>query len=82
MTLRDDKQNLTLALPRSLLRRIKVVAAQKETSVSALIRKMLEDLVRREDDYDAAMREALADMERGLLHVGKITWTRDEIHER
>ena len=77
-----EKQNITLAIPKKLLRRVKVLAAQRETSVSALLTSLLEQLVRREDSYERAMREAFADMEKGLLRVGEITWTRDEVHER
>lgn len=78
----DEKQNITLALPKRVLRRLKVIAAQRDTSVSALLLNLLKDFVSREDAYEEAKREELKLMERGILDVGKITWTRDDVHQR
>lgn len=80
----DEKQNITLALPKRILRRAKVVAAERETSISAIIARLLEDFLRGEGDYDRAMREEIARMRKGydLGTEGKRTWTRDELHER
>lgn len=80
----DETRNLTLSLPARLLRRAKVVAAERGTSVSAIVRRSLEDLVEREDGYDDARRRAVARMENApdLGTGGTITWTRDSLHER
>lgn len=76
-------RNITLALPRDLVRRVKVIAAQRDTSISALMRGLLEDLVRREDDYDRVWSREVELMREGLdMRVGEITWTRDEVHDR
>ncbi len=40
-----ERQNVTLSLPRALLRKAKVVAAQKEKSLTELIREALEERV-------------------------------------
>ena len=42
-------QNITLAVPKSLLRRIKILAVRRNSSVSALLTGMLEELVSTED---------------------------------
>lgn len=75
---------MTLSLPKQLLRRVKVLAARRDTSVSRLMTELLEGLVAREDDYERARRRHKAIMARGLNlgTGGKITWTRDELHER
>jgi hypothetical protein len=81
----EEKQNVTLALPKRLLRRVKVAAAERDTSVSAILTRLLEDFVRsNEDDYERAKRHAVAAMKKGydLGTHGKRTWTRDELHER
>ncbi len=81
----EEKQNITLALPRRLLRRIKVAAAERDTSVSAILTGLLEDFVRqRDDDYGRARRHAVGAMKKGydLGTYGRRTWTRDELHER
>ena len=37
-----DRQNVTLSLPKSLLKKAKIVAAQEEKSLSELMREMLQ----------------------------------------
>ena len=77
-------QNITLALPKETLRQVKIIAAKRDTSVSALLKEKLEDLVHEESDYEQAHREFMEVVDRGfdLGTYGKITWTRDEAHER
>lgn len=79
-----EKQNITLSLPRDLLRRVKHLAIEKETSVSALLAKTLEELVLSENRYLEARERQKALMRKGfnLSTQGKITWDRDELHER
>jgi len=79
-----DKQNITLALPKSLLRRFKRLALDREKSVSALLRELMEDALRSGDSYERAYRRWREDMKhpRKLGTHGKATWTRDELHER
>lgn len=80
----EQTRNLTLHLPERLLKRMKVLAATRETSVSAIVREMMEDLVEREDAYHQAMTRHIAMMrnakDRGT--AGTFTWTRDSLHER
>lgn len=78
-------RNLTLALPEDLLKKLKIVAAKRESSISALVRASLESIAQEEESrFQQSWRELRADMERGYnLGLGdKIPWTRDEIHER
>ena len=76
-------RNITLALPDDLVRRAKVVAAMRDTSVSALVAEYFEALTRQEDDYDHVWREERRLMEEGLaMRVGEITWSRASTHER
>jgi hypothetical protein len=75
-------RNLTLTLPSELVRRARVVAAARDTSVSALVAEFLEQLTR-EDDYDEVWARERALMRSGLpMRVGTVTWTRDDVHER
>jgi hypothetical protein len=79
-----ENQNVTLSVPRNVLKRVKRLAADRETSVSAL---MTEALTRLADDdrrYALARRRALAAMKsaRSLGTRGRSSWTRDELHER
>ncbi len=78
------KQNVTLALSAETIRRLKVLAAERDSSISRMLTEQLEELLDRETGYDRARRQALRDLEHGWeLGLGdKVTWSRDELHER
>jgi predicted transcriptional regulator len=76
-------RNVTLSLPEDLVRRAKVLAAQRDTSVSALTAEALTQLVGGLPDYAAAWGEEERLMEQGIgLRVGEISWSRDDLHSR
>lgn len=79
-----DTQNITLSLPKAILARVKVLAAQRGTSVSRILVAALEDIVRRDRMYERARRKhmALLRRPRNLGTRGARSWTRDELHER
>lgn len=79
-----QNQNVTLSLPRDLLKRVKRVAADRDTSVSALMTEALARLADEDRRYTVARKRALAAMKsaRSLGTRGRRTWTRDELHER
>lgn len=79
-----ETQNITLSVPRRLLKRVKLLAAKRETSVSRLMTALLEELVDRDDDHERAHRRALVliDQAPSMGTSGNATWTRDEIHRR
>lgn len=74
--------NITLRLDSDLIREAKVLAAQRGTSVSRMLAGQLEELVRRDKDYVAAQRRALARLEKGLDLGWQPAGSRDELHER
>jgi hypothetical protein len=79
-----ENQNITLSIPRDLLRRVKRLAADRDTSVSALMTDALARLTDEDRRYAGARRRALAAMKsaRSLGTRGRRSWTRDELHER
>jgi hypothetical protein len=79
---RKVKQNITLRLDRGLIRRAKVVAARRETSVSQLLSEKLEEIVRQDEQYERAKRAAFADLDQAFHFGGGRTATREELHER
>jgi hypothetical protein len=81
---KTETQNITLALPKALVKKAKVIAAERETSLSALLAGLLKELVTNDEEYDRARQEHMAILARGfsLGTGGKATWTRDELHER
>ena len=78
------KQNVTLALPADTIRRLKVLAAERNSSISRMLTEQLDEMLDRESGYDAARRRALARLERGfpLGMPDRVPWSRDELHER
>ena len=62
-------QNVTLKLPADTIRKIKAVAAERGTSISALLTRTLEDLVGEAAVYQAARRRALEWLAHGW-HLG------------
>lgn len=83
-TKRRDRQNVTLSLPREVVQEVKVIAARRDTSISALMAEVLGGIVDEERGYRAARERSLRRLSRGLdLGTGGgRTWTRDELHER
>ncbi len=62
------KSNITLKLDRELLRKARVLAAEKDTWVSTLLTEQLEKAARDRDSYEKAKRRALALQTR--IHLG------------
>ena len=58
-------QNLTLKLPAETVRKAKVVAAERGTSISALVTKKIEELVGEDAEYQAAKRRAFEWLKQG-----------------
>ncbi|MFO7154290.1 MAG: CopG family transcriptional regulator [Caldicoprobacter oshimai] len=76
-------QNITLLLPKDLLRKVKHIAIDRQTSVSGLLTKMLEEIVRKEDLYEKAKLRNISLLERDNINLGtegKITWNRDDLY--
>lgn len=78
-----SSRNITLTLPADLLRRVKIIAATRDTAVSALVAEYLESLTRQEDDYEQCWRDEQRLLSEGLpMRVGQIMWSRADSHER
>jgi hypothetical protein len=75
-------QNITVRLDRRTLRKAKILAAKRNTSISGLLAEQIETLVGEDDAYEQAQRRALALLDQGFHLGGRIESTRDEWHER
>ena len=76
------KQNITLAIDGSLLKRARAVAARRGLSVSALLADELRELVAEDTAYESAQRRAAALLEDGLSLGGARVTDREALHER
>lgn len=75
------KQNITLALDKDIIQRLRMVAARRMTSVSNLLREELVALVDRAEKYDQAKAKALAFLDQGF-HLGGKPAARDDLYDR
>ena len=76
------KQNVTVSLPDYTIRKAKILAAKRGTSISGLLAEEIEKLVGEEDDYERAKGRALALLDKGFHMGGRITATRESLHDR
>ncbi len=75
-------QNLTLALPKSLIKKAKIFAITENKSLSLLVKEVLERLIGGKGVFETAMSRQKAKMETTNLGVkGKISWTREDLYE-
>jgi hypothetical protein len=76
------KQNVTVSLDKQTLRKARMIAVKRGTSISGLLARQIQDLVGEEEAYERAERQALAFLEGGFSLGGRIGVSRDELHER
>jgi hypothetical protein len=78
----NEKQNLTIRLDRKTIRKARILAAKRSTSISGLVAEQIEFLIGEEEAYENARRQALMLLDQGFDLGGKIRASRDEWHER
>jgi metal-responsive CopG/Arc/MetJ family transcriptional regulator len=79
-----ERQNVTLSLPKALLKKVKTLAVREDRSLSELLKGALEEKVKGESGYQRARDRQIALMEQGfdMGTKGKVTITREELHAR
>lgn len=79
-----EKQNITLSLPKSLLKKAKKLAVMEDRSLSDLLRETLEEKVKEETGYQRAKARQFRLMSNGLdLGTrGSVSIGREELHDR
>ena len=79
-----EKQNVTLSLPKALLKKAKRLALEEEKSFNELVRQCLEHRLSSTTGYAKARKRQLSLLESGfdLGTKGKVRVRRDEIYER
>jgi hypothetical protein len=74
-------QNLTIRLPMKTLKRARMAAARRGTSISALVAEKINEVAGEDDVYEAAKRQALRVLDRGF-RLGGRPLSRDAAHRR
>lgn len=76
-------KNITLAVEDEILDRVRIIAAEKRTSISALVREFLTDIANRDAKLSQARRELLELMDRSTGDMGPDwKWSREETYEK
>ena len=79
-----ERQNVTLSLPKTMLKKAKMLALKEDKSLSTLIRESLEEKIRKDTGYEEAMEREISLMKKGF-HLGtggRKPCPRAELHER
>lgn len=76
------KLNLTLTVEEDLLREARAVAAQRRTSVNAMVREFLANVVKEDSRRLVALERIRPLLEHPAVHLGGARVSRDELHER
>ena len=79
-----ERQNVTISLPKILLKKAKAMAALRELSLSQLLRESLEEKVRKSSGYKKAQNRQIQLLKKGLNlgTNGHISFSREELYER
>ena len=76
-------KNVTMAINEDLLKRARKIAIEKNTTLTALIRKHLESLVEQEEQNRARIVSELVELlDHSNAVIGRKTWNREDLHER
>ncbi len=76
------KQNLTVSLPPDTIRKARILAAKRSTSISGLVAEQIDSLVVNDEEYQRAMQSAIRRMKQGFNLGGTYPATREELHDR
>lgn len=76
-----DRRNLTVELDNEVIRKAKVVAAKRGTSVSRLVAMELEELIEDDARYEDARERAQKALANAKPRGGR-SWRREDLHQR
>jgi hypothetical protein len=77
--------NITLTLDDKLVKEVRKIAADRDTTLTGLVRAYLEQVAEENAKWGRKKRELEAlekSFERFQVKLGKITWKREDLYER
>lgn len=76
-------KNITMSIDENLLKKAKKAAIDKNSTLTAMIRKYLEHLSETEENKKQQVISELKSIYNNTkIEIGKINWKREDIHER
>lgn len=74
-------KNITLSLENDVLAAVRRYAAERDSSVNRIVREYLNSIANRENRAKKA-RARISELSRkSRARIGKITWSRDDLHD-
>ena len=75
--------NVTLAIDEEMLKKVRKLAVERETTLTALVRESLRQLAAREDlRTEELISELRESFDAADMKVGRKTWKREDLHAR
>lgn len=74
--------NVTVKIDDELLAKARLLAAQRKTSINAIVKQKLEEFVATDLRREATLQGLEEFYARSRAKVGNKSWSRDEVHER
>jgi hypothetical protein len=77
--------NVTLTLDDNLVKEVRKIAAERETTLTGLVREYLQDLAAQEANTEKVRRDQqrlLETFDRLKFPMGKRTWKREDLYDR
>lgn len=75
-------KNITIAMPDDLARKVRIMAAEADTSMSQFLCQLVEAKANADDQYKKAMERFLSRPRGGLNLAGQPLPSREELHDR
>jgi hypothetical protein len=75
-------KNITLSIEEDVLQEARKIAAERGTTVNAIVRASLTELVRQKKRTRDALKRVRELAEEGGMELRKRSWSRDDLHER
>ena len=69
-------------MEKELIKKGRIIAAQKETSLNRMLSEKLEETIRKAEEYNQAKKRALANLKSGFHLGGKIRASSETFHDR
>ncbi len=76
------KQNITLSIDEQLLRKAKVFAAQRGTSISGLLTQELQNMIKAQETYEQSEKKAISLLDQRFNLGGQKITDRSMLHDR
>ena len=75
--------NITMTIDNAVIKKVKKIAIEKNTTLTGLVRDYLTGIAKREDQRTEEIISQLSEIiNTSDFEVDEITWKRDELHER